>query len=82
MIRSSALFPYSYNSNYHHPEQGCVGCARPVRSPEHAHSDFVWVDTPLPEKVRRPVIAGPVRVEAATAVTPSAVTGSDELLLN
>src|SRR5438477_11943790 len=43
---------------------------------------LVWLDTPLPEKVRTPLIAGPVSVEAATAVTPVAVTGSDELLLN
>ena len=41
---------------------------------------FVWVDTPLPEKVRKPAIAGPVSVEAATAVTPSPNTGSDELV--
>jgi len=43
---------------------------------------FVELETPLPEKVRRPVMAGPVNVEAATAVTLSAVTGSVELLLN
>ena len=43
---------------------------------------FVWLTNPLPEKVRNPVIAGPVSVDAATAVMPSAFTGSDELLVS
>ena len=41
---------------------------------------LVCVDTPLPENVRTPVSAGPVRVEIPTTVTPWPVTGRVELL--
>src|SRR5687768_18567231 len=41
---------------------------------------LVCVDTPLPENVRKPVSAGPVRVELPTTVTPWFVTGRVELL--
>ena len=43
---------------------------------------FVRLSAPLPANVRKPVTAGPVRLDAATAVNPIDKTGSVELLLN
>ena len=43
---------------------------------------FVRLAAPLPANVRKPVTAGPVSDDAATAVNPIDNTGSVELLLN